>query len=146
MCPAMMRLVGWSGTRFSMTPSAKISNPHTRRAYARPVERFLAWCEEQGIELRQVTPGLAGRFIQELPGSDPTRNLALAALRHFFDALVTRHAVALNPFSSVRGKKHSVVDGKTPELSPGQARALLGSLDLSHAVGLRDRAVLGVLT
>ena len=33
-----------------------------------------------------------------------------------------------------------------PELSPGQARALLGSLDLSHAVGLRDRAVLGVLT
>ena len=55
-----MRSVGWSGTRFSMTPSAKISNPHTRRAYARPVERFLAWCEEQGIELRQVTPGLAG--------------------------------------------------------------------------------------
>ena len=50
------------------------------------------------------------------------------------------------PFSSVRGKKHAVVDGKTPELSPGQERALLGSLDLSHVVGLRDRAVLGVLT
>ena len=63
--------------------SAKISNPHTRRAYARPVGRFLLWCEEQGIELRQVTPGLAGRFIEELPGSDPTKNLALAALRHF---------------------------------------------------------------
>ena len=37
--------------------SAKISNPHTRRVYARPVGRFLLWCEEQGIELRQVTPG-----------------------------------------------------------------------------------------
>ena len=108
--------------------------------------RFLTWCEEQEIELRQVTPGLAGRFIEELPGSDPTRNLALAALRHFFDALVTRHAVALNPFASVRGRKHAVVDGKTPELTPGQARALLGSLDPSHVVGLRDRAVLGVLT
>ena len=71
----MMRSVGWSGTRFSMTPSAKISNPHTRRAYARPVGPFLAWCEEQGIELRQVTPGLAGRFIEELPGSDPTTAL-----------------------------------------------------------------------
>ena len=126
--------------------SAKISNPHTRRAYARPVGRFLTWCEEQGIELHQVTPGLAGRFIEELPGSDPTKNLALAALRHFFDALVTRHAVALNPFSSVRGRKHAVVDGKTPELAPGQARALLGSMDLSHVVGLRDRGVLGVLT
>ena len=126
--------------------SARLSNSHTRRAYARPVGRFLAWCEEQGIELRQVTPGLAGRFIEELPGSDPTRNLALAALRHFFDALVMRHAVALNPFSSVRGKKHVVVDGKTPELAPGQARALLRSLDLSHVVGLRDRAILGTLT
>ena len=66
--------------------SARLSNPHTRRAYARPVGRFLAWCEEQGIELRQVAPGLAGRFLEELPGSDPTKNLALAALRHFFDA------------------------------------------------------------
>ena len=108
--------------------------------------RFLTWCEEQGIELRQVTPGLAGRFLDELPGSDPTRNLALAALRHFFDALVMRHAVALNPFASVRGKKHVVVDGKTPAPARGSARALLGSLDLSRVVGLRDRAVLGVLT
>ena len=96
--------------------AAKISNPHTRRAYARPVGRFLAWCEAQGIELRQVTPGLAGRFIEDLPGSDPTKNLALAALRHFFDALVTRHAVALNPFASVRGRKYAVVDGKQREI------------------------------
>ena len=126
--------------------SARLSNSHTRRAYARPVRRFLTWCEAQGIELHQGTPGIAGRFLEELLGSDPTRNLALAALRHFFDALVMGHAVALNPFASVRGKKHVVVDGKTPELTPGQARALLGSLDLSRVVGLRDRAVLGVLT
>ena len=126
--------------------AARISNPHTRRAYARIVGRFLAWCEEQGIELRQVTPGLAGRFIEEIPGSDPTKNLALAALRHFFDALVIRHAVGLNPFSSVRGRKHAVVDGKTPELAIQQARDLLASIDLSGVVGLRDRAVLGVLT
>ena len=57
--------------------AAQISNPHTRRAYARPVGRFLTRCEAQGIELRQVTPR---RFIEDLPGSDPTRNLALAAL------------------------------------------------------------------
>ena len=39
----------------------------------------------------------------DLPGSDPTKNQVLAALRLFFDALVTRHAVVLNPFASVRG-------------------------------------------
>ena len=37
-------------------------------------------------------------------------------------------------------------DGKTPELTIQQARALLRSLDRSNVVGLRDRAVLGVLT
>ena len=83
--------------------SARISNPHTRTAYAHQVSRFLAWCEDQGLELHQVTPGLAGRFLDELPGAAPTQNQALAGLRHFFDTLVARHAAVLNPFQSVRG-------------------------------------------
>ena len=36
--------------------AARISNPHTRRAYARVVSRFLAWCEQERLELRQVSP------------------------------------------------------------------------------------------
>ena len=43
--------------------SARISNPHTRTAYAHQVSRFLTWCENEGLELHQVTPGLAGRFL-----------------------------------------------------------------------------------
>ena len=84
--------------------AARISNPHTRRAYARVVRRFLTWCEDEHLELPQVSPGLAGRFIDELPGDSSTKNQALAALRHFFDTLVTRHAAPLNPFQSVRGR------------------------------------------
>ncbi|MDE2927983.1 MAG: site-specific integrase [Acidobacteriota bacterium] len=75
---------------------ARLSNPHTRTAYAHQVSRVLTWCEDQGLELRQVTPGLAGRFLEELPYKAPTNNWALAALRHFFDILVARHAVLLN--------------------------------------------------
>jgi site-specific recombinase XerD len=74
---------------------ASISNEHTRRAYGRIAGRFLTWCDARGFELRQITPGLAGEYISQLEGSAPTRNQALAALRHFFDALVQRHAVAL---------------------------------------------------
>src|SRR5271170_4540157 len=124
---------------------ATINNAHTRRAYGRSVARFLAWCEHQDIELRQVTPGLAGDYVGQLEGSAPTKNQALAALRHFFDGMVTRHAVALNPFASVRGTKHSALEGTTPEISVEQARKLLRSLNTSQVVGLRDRAVLGVL-
>jgi len=76
--------------------------------------------------------------VGQLEGSAPTKNQVLAALRHFFDGLVTRHAVALNPFASVRGLKHRVAEGATPEISIEQARKLLRSLDLGHVVGLRD--------
>ena len=35
---------------------ATINNTHTKRAYGRAVARFLVWCEEKGVELRQITP------------------------------------------------------------------------------------------
>ena len=124
---------------------AAIRNAHTRRAYARAVGRFLAWCENQGVELAQVTPGAAGQFLSELEGTASTENQALAALKHFFDVLVVRHAVGLNPFSSVRGAKHNGREGKTPEISINQARQLFRSIDTGDVVGKRDRAVLGVL-
>src|ERR1700687_4600677 len=96
---------------------AALSNDHTKRAYGRAVKRFLAWCEHEGIELRDVTPGLADKYMGQLQGSAPTKNQTLAALRHFFDGLVTRHAIVLNPFASVRGVKHSGAEGATSELS-----------------------------
>ena len=107
--------------------SARISNPHTRTAYAHQVSRFLAWCEDQGLELHQVTPGLAGRFLDELPGAAPTQNQALAGLRHFFDTLVARHAAVLNPFQSVRGVRHPVRRGPHArgDRRPGSAAARL---------------------
>jgi integrase/recombinase XerD len=83
--------------------------------------------------------------MNSVEGSAPTKNQALTALRHFFDALVQRHAVPLNSFASVRGQKHSVTEGKTAELSIAQAKKLLHSIDIGSVVGLRDRAVLGVL-
>ena len=53
--------------------------------------------------------------------------------------------VPLNPASSVRGPKHSVRRGKTPVLEPAEARALLDSIDATTAVGLRDRALIGLM-
>src|ERR1700733_12647240 len=102
-------------------------------------------CEHEGIELRDVTPGLAGDYMGQLQGSAPTKNQTLAALRHFFGGFVTRHAIVLNPFASVRGVKHSVAEGSTAEISIEHARKLLRSIDVTNVVGLRDRAVLGVL-
>ena len=124
---------------------AGIRNTHTRRAYSHAVHRFLAWAESQGHELARLTPGQVGGYLDELPGTVPTKKLHLAALRGFFDALVLRHVVILNPALSVRAERYEVIEGKTPEIAIEQARALLRSIDTSHVVGLRDRAVIAVL-
>ena len=66
----------------------------------------------------------------------------LAALRHLFDWLVNGQIVPVNPAHTVRGPRHIVTSGQTPVLDPGEARALLDSIDVSTHAGLRDRALI----
>jgi integrase len=75
----------------------------------------------------------------------PTVKQHLAAVRMLFDWLVVGQVIALNPAHSVRGPKHVVKRGKTPVLTPAEARKLLDSIDVSTVVGLRDRALIGLL-
>ncbi|HXI41177.1 MAG TPA: tyrosine-type recombinase/integrase, partial [Bryobacteraceae bacterium] len=51
----------------------------------------------------------------------------------------------MNPASSVRGPKHVVHRGKTPVLKADQARMLLDSIKTDSVVGLRDRAIIGLM-
>ena len=51
----------------------------------------------------------------------------------------------MNPFHSVRGIQHQVMDGKTPEMTVPQARLLFAAIDLNSPMGLRDRTLLGTL-
>ena len=63
-----------------------------------------------------------------------------------FDWLVTGQVVATNPAHAVRGPKHVVKTGKTTVLTGEQARELLDSIDVTTLVGLRDRALIAVMT
>ena len=123
----------------------KIRNPHTRSAYERAVRGFLGFSESIGKELPNVSPRDVGGYLDELPHATATKKLHLSALRHFFDTLVTRHVVVLNPAASVRGERLQVVEGKTPEITITQARKLINSIDTATATGLRDRAIIGIL-
>ena len=76
--------------------------------------------------------------------SVPTKKLHLAALGNS-SSLVVRHVVIVNSASTVRAERYQVVEGKTPEISPKQARKLLGAIEITNLVGLRDRAVIAVL-
>ena len=127
---------------------ARIRNEHTRAAYMGAVKRFLAWAETRHLELRRIAPSDVGGYLDGLRNENTsiaTRKQHLAAIRHFFDSLVTRHAVVLNPALSVRGERYQVVEGKTPEIRVEGARTLLASIKTSTVVGLRDRAILAIL-
>jgi site-specific recombinase XerC len=62
-----------------------------------------------------------------------------------FDWLVVGQVVRGNPASVVRGPKHVIKRGKTPVLSPEEARELFDGIPTDTLVGLRDRALIGVL-
>jgi len=145
-CPVMVASEG-PAARFAWDEffAGELPNPHTRDAYARAVRRFLFWCDAHGLSLHSITPGTVGDYFFRHPGSVPTKKLHLAAVRRFFDRLVVRHVVVLNPALSVRAERYQVVEGKTPEITVPQARTLLASISPAHVVGLRDRAVVAVL-
>jgi len=63
-----------------------------------------------------------------------------------FDWRVIGQIVPVNPAQSVRGPRHSVSKGITPVLSSEEATALLSGMNVSTVVGLRDRAIIAVMT
>jgi site-specific recombinase XerC len=137
-----------AGMRFLEFFAANIRNPHTRRAYARAADEFLAWCASVGVpSIGAVQPVHVATWIEagtrELAA--PSVKQRLAAIRHLFDWLVTGQVVPVNPAASVRGPRHVVTAGQTPVLDPAEARALLDSIDPASVVGLRDRALIGLM-
>lgn len=147
--PAIVRRAGSNATFAAQEFFfGTLRNEHTQRAYLHAVKLFLAWAEKHGAgELTEIAPWHVGQYFKSITKttSIATRNQHLSALRNFFDALVVRHAIVLNPALSVRGERYMAIEGKTPEISIEQARSLLSSLDTSHVIGLRDRAILAIL-
>jgi integrase/recombinase XerC len=147
--PALVAAAGKGAElRFLEFFTANIRNPNTRRAYARAASEFLSWCEMAGVRsISAVQPTHVAAYVELLARkrSAPTAKQRLAAVRHLFDWLVVGQVVKANPAASVRGPTHIVRKGKTPVLSPKEARRLLESIDVSTQAGLRDRALIGLM-
>jgi integrase/recombinase XerD len=132
--PALIAGAGKTAARhFLEFFTVNIRNTNTRAAYARAAAVFLQW-------------------------SAPTVKQHLACIRMLFDWLVIGQVIPLNPAHSVRGPRHSVSKGATRCLLE-EASALLESIAVAKKVnrygmpledpllvGLRDRALIGVMT
>jgi site-specific recombinase XerD len=147
--PAVIAAAGRKAARrFVEFFTANIRNPNTRAAYAHAVVAFCAWCEERGYDFLRVSPVAIAGYVEQLLADGlarPTVKQHLAAVRMLFDYMVTGGILPFNPAASVRGPKHVVKKGKTPVLTPEEARQLLDSIDVESDSGLRDRALIGVM-
>jgi site-specific recombinase XerD len=131
-------------------PRARTRRSPDRRqtSLAQAVSEFLAWCEHRRVpSITAVQPVHVAGYIEELTRarSAPTAKQRLSAIRHLFDWLVVGQVMPVNPASSVRGPSHVVKRGKTPVLSPEEARRVLDAIDVGTHAGLRDRALIALM-
>ncbi len=147
--PALIAAGGEKMTyRFFEFFTAQIRNPHTRRAYARAATEFFDWLAAKGVmQLAAIESVHVATYIEQLSQarSAPTAKLRLAALRRLFDWMVVGQIMPTNPAAAVRGPRHIVRPGKTPVLDPAEARQLIDAIDTTTVIGLRDRALIGLM-
>lgn len=122
-----------------------IRNKNTRGAYAQAIRQFLSWCEVRGYKFSEVSSLVIAAYAESHRGAPPTVNQHLAAIRSLFTWLAVGGVIPKSPASEVRGIKHRVKQGKTPALSDDEMIELLGSIDVSHVVGQRDRALIATM-
>jgi site-specific recombinase XerC len=134
--------------RFLEFFAANIRNAQTRRAYYRAAGEFMAWCATADVSsIAAVKPVRVATWIEastrELAA--PSVNQRRTALRHPVRLAGQRPGRAGQLAHTVRGPRHVATSGQTPVLDPAEARALLDSIDTGNVVGLRDRALIGLM-
>lgn len=125
--------------------AASLANANTSLAYGRAISRFLRWCEGHGITLELIDTTTVGAYVKTLPGSSATARQALAAIRVFFNWMITGGVLPANPAAAVRAPREVIRRGKTPVLFGEDARRLLDAIDVNCLVGLRDRALIATM-
>lgn len=125
-----------------------IRNRNTRAAYMRAAHRFFEWCELRGLQFSDVQSFHVSAYIEELSNSLSVASVKqnLAALRMLFDWLMVRQVCSKNPCHAVRGPKLKITSGKTVALDEADAKRLLASIPTDNLVGLRDRALIALMT
>jgi integrase len=133
--------------RFIQFFTANIRNRNTRSAYARAVKEFFEWTESRELDLESIDALAVAAYIEKIGGemARPSVKQVLAGIRQMFDYLVTGGILQVNPAASVRGPKYVIKRGKTPVLSAEQTRQLLDAIDCTKLIGLRDRALIGLM-
>ena len=150
--PPSMPMLGTSGERAHTAVleflTAYIRNRNTRIAYANAISDFMKWCDAYDIHsIQSVRAFHVAAWVEDLTRSyaSATVKQQLAAIKSLYDWLVVKQVVPHNPAAPVRGPRQASGKGKTPVLTPEEARQLLESIEVHTVKGLRDRALIALM-
>lgn len=127
--------------------AATLPNANTRSNYLRDVKRFFAWCQERHFDPLTVNSIHLSGYREDLRRDlePPSVKRHFSSLRSLYAWWVEKGVLDKNPVREVKTEKFSRTEGKTPALSSEDTRRLFESFDTSSLVGLRDRALIGVM-
>jgi site-specific recombinase XerD len=145
--PALIADIGPEATKrcfeFFTVP---IRNKNKRIAYYHAIGQFLTWCQRAGFrDLEDIEPISVAAYVEQHPGSPATIKQHMSAIRMLFSWLTEKGILAMNPAREVKTEKFSRGEGKTPAFVEGEVQSLLGAIESSTHIGLRNRALLGTL-
>lgn len=126
---------------------ARVTNAHTRMAYARACAGFIQWSTEQSLAIDGIRPLHVASYVRLLalrlaPSSVVVH---LTAIRRMYAWFVERQLIAQNPASSTRAARARVSAGTTPALTAAEVSALYGGFRPGHARDTRDRAMISLM-
>jgi integrase len=137
-----------AGLRFLEFFTANVRSPHARRAYARAADEFLAWCVSVGV------PSNRGRSAGACSDVDRGRHARARGAERQATARCNPPSVQLARYRSSRAAEPGRLGARAPArcgpagrrwCSIPPRRALLDSIDTASVVGLRDRALIGLM-
>src|SRR5688572_27025336 len=124
-----------------------LDSAHSRRAYARHLQEFIAWHRASNQPLSKATVQRYTSTLRGLGVSASTINQRLCAIRKLAEEAADNGALdpqIANGIRAVKGIRQAATRSGN-WLVKGQAQQLLNAPDINTVKGLRDRAILALL-
>jgi site-specific recombinase XerC len=96
----------------------------------------------------ELTPAKVAAWVRLMEKAGAKSNSVqqrLSALRSLFNYMVSEGVILRNPAAAIKAKNDKIHRGRTPVIDSSEAGRLLRSINTTTLVGLRDRALIGVM-
>ncbi|WP_281170744.1 site-specific tyrosine recombinase/integron integrase [Jeotgalicoccus marinus] len=121
-------------------------SPHSIKSYDHDIHEFITFLWTENLSVKEFKYGDARSYLSSLYDrglKKATVSRKISSLRSYYNYLLDRDAVEINPFSNLPFPKK---ESQLPDfMYDNEINALFDSMDTGHKMYLRDRAIIELL-